>query len=111
LLASRLAAGRSAAVLPGADAPAAPEATFPDSFLPTDLYVEALRKRVMLSLVNNQVGEALQAYEELKVAAAAAGKSDTLTQLDGQLQKIRELLASEEPVGSTVLLINGSWSY
>lgn len=109
LLASRIATQRSPVVRPEGEAP--PEASFPDTFLSPELHVEALRKRLMLALVNNQVGEALQVFEELQSAAAATGKSDSIANLSEQIQRVKELLASEEPVGSAVYLINGEWSY
>jgi TonB family protein len=111
LVLSRIATGASPAVKPGADAPAPPEVTFPDSFLPPDLYVDALRKRVALSLVNNQTGEALQVYEMLKAAAPAAGKADVVESIAPQMKQVSDLLASEQPVGSAIKLVDGAWSF
>jgi hypothetical protein len=111
LVLSRLATGASPAVKPGADAPTPPEAIFPDTFLPPDLYVEALRKRMALSLVNNQTGEALQVYEMLKAAAPAAGKADVVEALAAQMKQVSDLLASDQAVGSAIKLVDGEWSF
>ncbi|HWK53326.1 MAG TPA: energy transducer TonB, partial [Hyphomicrobiales bacterium] len=112
LLASRVATGRSPAVQPSAEEQAAsPDAVYPDSFLPPDLYVDALRKRVVLSLMNNQIGEARQSFAELQQAAAQAGKDVVVTELQPQMDKVETLLASEEPVGSAIRLIDEEWSY
>ncbi|MDR0780865.1 MAG: energy transducer TonB [Pseudomonadales bacterium] len=122
LLLSRFATSSSPAVKPRAGAPAgapapaaadapAAEVTFPDSFLSPELYVDALRKRIALSLVNNQTGEALQVYEMLKEAASAAGKAEVAETLAPQMQQINDLLASDQQVGSAIHLIGGEWSF
>jgi TonB family protein len=109
LAASRIATARSPAVK-AADAPA--EAIFPDSFLPPEMYMDALRRHLVLAILTNQNGETLQVFDRLKEAAAAAGNAEVVDTIQPQIDQLQARLAAADPIGIAVNLVdNGAWTY
>jgi hypothetical protein len=81
------------------------EERYPDEYLLPALYVSALEKRFLVAAALNQTGEALN------VLAAIDARGDVIDGIRTQAEAIRTKLASEEPIGSQIKLVNGSWTF
>jgi len=112
LIALRLATGKSKAVLPANQSDTRVTRSlrdYPDHFLAPGPYFAALRRHVLTALALNQTGEALAQYDALK--ALAATREEEIADLDGVMAQLEAVLASEQPIGSAVKLVDGSWSF
>ncbi len=81
------------------------EERYPDEYLLPDLYRAALARRFAVAAAMNQTGEALS------VAAIIESRGDVPADLAAQAETIRTKLASEDPIGSQIKLVQGSWTY
>jgi hypothetical protein len=82
----------------------------PPQFLPTELYVPALRRRFLLTVSLNQIGEAMDVYAQLEMLKEA-GQDRATADLAGVYQQMSSALAAETPIGSIVRIVNGKWSF
>ncbi len=81
------------------------EERYLEEFLLPELYVKALQRRFALAAALNQTGEALNTI------AAIDARGEVPAELAAQAETIRAKLATEEPIGSQVKLVDGSWTY
>lgn len=94
--------------------PVLPDGTTPDNadayiddYLVPDMFNVGLERRAVLALSLNQAGEALNTFAELEKRGAVAADSP----LRNQMEQVKTRLASEEPVGSLVKLVQGKWIF
>jgi hypothetical protein len=83
------------------------EERYPEEFLLPDLYLKALERRFLVAAALNQTGEALNTF----AAIEARGEVPADSEMRGQADAIRAKLATEEPIGSQIKLVQGSWIY
>ncbi|MEY4641166.1 MAG: hypothetical protein RLZZ227_1160 [Pseudomonadota bacterium] len=83
------------------------EERYPDEYLLPDLYLKALERKFLVAASLNQTGEALNTFALLEARKGLAADSSIRTQAEA----IRAKLASEEPIGAQIRLVNGSWTY
>jgi hypothetical protein len=81
------------------------EERYPDEYLLPELYRKALERKFAVAAALNQTGEALSIAEELEALG------DVPPGLRAQADTIIAKLATEEPIGSQIKLVNGSWAY
>lgn len=81
------------------------EERYPDAYLLPELYLKALGRKFSVAAALNQTGEALSIAEQIEALG------DVPPAVRAQADTIIARLATEEPVGSQVKLVNGSWSF
>jgi len=114
LIASRNATARSMAIRPSVRPDSRIEVNdslYTDEFLDPASYGIAMEKRFVLALANNQTGEALQIYKILESKANVSNDPSLLADLTPKVAELNQALNLEQPIGSTVKLIHGSWSF
>ena len=82
----------------------------PPHYLPPELYLPALRRRFLLAVSLNQIGEAIEVFSELQ-AMAAEGQAGATVDLVGIFQQMESAVSAEAPIGSIVKIIDGRWRY
>jgi hypothetical protein len=80
---------------------------YPDEYLLPQVYGKALEKRFLIALALNQTGEALNLFADIDARSAVAADSPMRAQADA----IRAKLATEEPIGSQIKLVQGNWTF
>jgi hypothetical protein len=78
-----------------------------DDYLLPEMYIAAMSKRLLIALAMNQTGEALNAYDAITERSPAA----TDDPFKEQIELVRTTLASENPVGSQIKLVQGKWIF
>ena len=81
------------------------EERYPEEFLLPELYLKALERRFVVAAALNQTGEALNTL------AAIEARGEVPAELGTQAEAIRTKLATEEPIGSQIKLVQGSWTF
>jgi hypothetical protein len=81
------------------------EERYPDEYLLPELYVKALERQFGVAAALNQTGEAVAIAEELDA------RGDVPPALREQADQIIAKLGTEDPIGSQIKLVNGSWTY
>lgn len=81
------------------------EERYPEEYLLPDLYLKALERRFAVAAALNQTGEALN------IVAAIETRGEVPAALAGQAETIRAKLATAEPVGSQIKLVQGNWAF
>jgi hypothetical protein len=78
---------------------------YPNEFLIRELYLKALERKFAVAAALNQTGEAVSIAERLE---ALGSISPTVRD---QADQIIAKLATEDPIGAQIKLVNGSWIY
>jgi hypothetical protein len=82
----------------------------PPQYLPPELYVPALRRRFLLAVSLNQIGEAMAVYSQLQTLEAA-GQAEATADLEGVYRQMEIALAAEAPIGSIAKIVGGKWRF
>jgi hypothetical protein len=81
------------------------EERYPDEYLLPELYMKALERQFAVAAALNQAGEAVAIAEQLEAGGTIPPA------LREQADTIIAKLATEDPIGSQIKLVNGSWTY